>query len=966
MTSAGILRALRIRPGEGRVAARLLGIMVVLWAGFGIGASAVESLLLARHGAGILPWLFIALGPATILTAAGLSTLMDGRAGAIVPRLAPLMFAALVLAMRPLAGSHWDGAFPVLWVLMMVLWVTNGITSWALAGRVHDTRQAKRLFPLYAAGVILGGAIGGLVTPLLASSIGVPNLLYVWAAACGGGYLLARGVRGATRMPRRRRGGGIAGGLRAIRRSALLRWMAASIVGFAFLYYALTLLFARGVVGRFPDPESLAGFIGAFTGAANAVTLLVSLLAANRLFARFGAAPMVMLLAVIYAAAFGVLSFTGSFVALVAFRFLQVVWVYGIWSSGWQALLNVVPASARDGVRAFLDAGAYPLGVVAAGAVLLLVDAGGVPGGVATVGLAIAAVTAATSWMARRSYTGALVEALRAGNPDVFGGDRSGVGSVRDRDARVALLRDLDDPDPRARRVAIGILAGAPSSEVVAALHRAAGDPDAAVRSAAIDGLPPGDPDTLGVLSAAVEDPDPAVRATAARSLAAAPSQAAVGVPGLRELLDADDPSARASAAVALRSSHPGADAELSSLLGSAKPSWRRAALLAIAAAAGAGHGDDRLLEGAIGGLRDLDPLVRSAAVEACRAFGARGADRLVAALHDPDLEVAALEALPSHPRSLELDRYIRGHRDRAMADAEAARSLAGLGGDAELLAWALDSRARDHALRAVAAAGTDPRAAPLAVAVENLRTGGAQRADALETLDASGERELIRPLVSIWESEARGTPDGDATLAAALDDPDPIVRAAAVLATRGVGDTALQRAARRKAGDEARMVREAASLVGGDGRVNGTGTLSLVERVLFLRGVPLFEGLSPEDLVRVAEVATEEVHAAETRVAEEGEVGDELHIVIGGQVRVVVGSREIARRGVGEYVGEMSIVSDQPRMASLVAAEDTRTLTLDGARFRRILRERPDVGLAVMRVLCDRLRESDTKTGPQ
>ncbi|MGH2685439.1 MAG: cyclic nucleotide-binding domain-containing protein, partial [Actinomycetota bacterium] len=265
-----------------------------------------------------------------------------------------------------------------------------------------------------------------------------------------------------------------------------------------------------------------------------------------------------------------------------------------------------------------------------------------------------------------------------------------------------------------------------------------------------------------------------------------------------------------------------------------------------------------------------------------------------------------------------------------------------------------------DHALRAVAAAGADSHSAPLAVAVENLRTGGAQRADALETLDASGERELIRPLVAIWEGEVRGGSNGDGALAAALEDPDPIVRAAAVLATRGVGDTALQARARQKGEDRERIVRQAASLIGGDGIVSAAGTLSLVERVLFLRGVPLFEGLSPEDLVRVAEVATEEAHAPESVVAEEGEVGDELHIVIGGEVRVVMGSREIARRGVGEYVGEMSIVSDQPRMASLVAAEGTRTLTLDGARFRRILRERPDVGLAVMRVLCDRLRESD------
>ncbi|MDQ4005992.1 MAG: cyclic nucleotide-binding domain-containing protein, partial [Actinomycetota bacterium] len=340
-----------------------------------------------------------------------------------------------------------------------------------------------------------------------------------------------------------------------------------------------------------------------------------------------------------------------------------------------------------------------------------------------------------------------------------------------------------------------------------------------------------------------------------------------------------------------------------------------------------------------------------------------RGAERLVAALRDPGLEAAALEALPPHDRSPELDRYIRERRDLALADAAAARAIDRQGGEgADLLVWALGHRARERALHAVAAAGSAPQAAALAVAVENLRTDGAQRADALETLDAVGERELIRPLVSIWEGDQRVPGDGGAALAGALEDPDPIVRAAAVLATRDVGDTAVQAIARGKGRDGSTIVREAVSLMEGEAGMRSAGTLSIVERVLFLRGVPLFEGLSPDDLVRVAEAATEEWHRAGGVLAEEGEVGDELHIVIDGGIRVVLGSREIARRGVGEYVGEMAIVSDQPRMASLVAEEDTRTLTLDGARFRRILRERPDVGLAVMRVLCDRLRASDSR----
>jgi CRP-like cAMP-binding protein len=67
----------------------------------------------------------------------------------------------------------------------------------------------------------------------------------------------------------------------------------------------------------------------------------------------------------------------------------------------------------------------------------------------------------------------------------------------------------------------------------------------------------------------------------------------------------------------------------------------------------------------------------------------------------------------------------------------------------------------------------------------------------------------------------------------------------------------------------------------------------------------------------------------------------------------------EVARRGAGDAVGEMAVVSRAPRMASLVATGEVRTLAIDRRRFERILRDRPEVGLAVMDVLCRRLRES-------
>jgi CRP-like cAMP-binding protein len=140
--------------------------------------------------------------------------------------------------------------------------------------------------------------------------------------------------------------------------------------------------------------------------------------------------------------------------------------------------------------------------------------------------------------------------------------------------------------------------------------------------------------------------------------------------------------------------------------------------------------------------------------------------------------------------------------------------------------------------------------------------------------------------------------------------------------------------------------------------------SLSLMERAVFLLKVPLFAGLAPADLKAVGEIAVEHLHPDGELIAEQGEPGDEMFVVVSGEIRVLVGSGseapvEVARRSSGDTVGEMAVVSRAPRMASLVASGDVRTLSIDRRRFERILRDRPEVSLAVMDVLCRRLRES-------
>jgi hypothetical protein len=225
-------------------------------------------------------------------------------------------------------------------------------------------------------------------------------------------------------------------------------------------------------------------------------------------------------------------------------------------------------------------------------------------------------------------------------------------------------------------------------------------------------------------------------------------------------------------------------------------------------------------------------------------------------------------------------------------------------------------------------------RRAEMETAIDNLDGPPHQVATALETLEAAGDPGLVRPLLALWEPDALPAHRQDWLSLAHSDDDEFIKRCADLVRTRRQGDP-----------------------------MAGTvAALSPIERVLFLRNVSLFTGLSPQDLERVALLAEERGFAGGEVIASEGELGDELHIVIDGTIRVVQDrgntEHELARRAAGDVVGEMSLITQSPRIASLVADGAVRTIRLGNREFESMLRERPGIAMAVMRVLANRLAE--------
>jgi HEAT repeat protein len=1000
-------RALKVRPGEEAVALRLFLLMLVVWAGTAVGATGVESLLFARFGPSVLPVLYIVVGPVTLVVMLGMGVFLGRPRPGGVLSMVPLLVAAVLLPARLALVIDQAWLYPILWLLMMVLWTVEAMSMWALAGTVHDTRQAKRLFPLYGAGMILGSALGGLATRPLVAWLHAENLLLLWAGAMVATFAIARTVVGGTARGRRRRRRSrterrsplaeMREGIRFARRSPLLRAMAGALTSFGLLYFMITLPFAEAATERFPQPDQLAGFLGLFYGLANLGALLLSLIVANRLFARFGVAGMILVLPAIYAVGFAIMGLAPSFAALLGFRFLQLTWVYGVWAPGWQALFNVIPEARRGQARTFMDGGPLQAGTVLGGLVLLAADRLLEPRALFLVGAAAGIAAVVASWALRERYRDAVVEALRAGWPEVFLAEEEPFGGfLADGAAVKALVAATSDPDPRVRRAALEILADVQEEEAAETLAAAAASEDPEIRAVALDAaarrrIPIG----LDVLAVSLVDPDPVVRARAVDAAGigdAAPEELAVH---LSARLSDPHPEVRARAAAVLaRMGEPGRGLQvLRTMRGDARPSWRVASLDALGEVGGATDvvppslGDPEAsvrraavralgrLDGGdavaplVAALGDEDASVREEAAASLARIEDGVADRLVEALADPRLQagaVLALRRLPGPPPPA-----LHAH---AVAQAAIAARYHGLWADLDdhgdgrvgLLATAVRDRVLHHASQALMALAPfdDPEAIDLAL--DNLASRDLeQRANALETLEAVGEPEIIRPLLVLWEGTERSSRDGASAVVELLRDEDAWLRACAAFAATGLSDARVEAAVEAAAAsDTDTLVREtAARTLKGDIGVETLPTLPVMERILALRKVPLFRQLSPVDLKHVADVATEHVYHDGTVIAEEGDPGDAMHVVVTGEVRVLLGqgdgSVEVARRTEGYIVGEMAILTQEPRMASLVASEEVRTLSIDRKRFERILRERPDVSLAVMRELCFRLQEA-------
>jgi CRP/FNR family cyclic AMP-dependent transcriptional regulator len=135
---------------------------------------------------------------------------------------------------------------------------------------------------------------------------------------------------------------------------------------------------------------------------------------------------------------------------------------------------------------------------------------------------------------------------------------------------------------------------------------------------------------------------------------------------------------------------------------------------------------------------------------------------------------------------------------------------------------------------------------------------------------------------------------------------------------------------------------------------------LTSQEKRALLETVPLFRDCSSEALDRLAQVSNEFEFAAGVPIAQQGQVGNGLYIVVSGGARIVAGSGELARIGPGDVFGEMSVIDQQPRTASAIADGDTVCLALASWDLLAVLEQDPHLAINLLKVLAGRLRAAD------
>jgi ATP:ADP antiporter, AAA family len=536
-------RLLHVRRGEGLLVLLAFLDIAVVVAAFLLAKPIRNSLFLQEYGAYALVYVYAAV-PLVLTLFVPLYARIAARIGLRRVTVGTLVFFALnVLAfwaafraypVDPGLGPG-DAGETLVWLLpgAFYVWVNcfavvAPVQAWSFANSLFDTRQAKRLFGIVAAGASLGAIAGGVLARTLVGPVGgTVNMLLVLAAL----ILLAAGIQ--LYALKRLRGRGPArhrphaaprflDSLRAIRRSRYLTLMASLVFVVAILTQWIGFQLSLAASERYgQDADALTAFFGTFNYALGLVGLLLQFLLTGPALRRFGIGVTILLLPVVLGA--------GSALILAVPIFWMVLLTAGadqslrfsVDKATYELLYLPLPQPQRGAVKAAIDivvnrfadaTGAVLLGLATQGFFMLGGLGFGLPG-TAAVNVVLAGVWAALAWQLRGEYVRTIEKTIHSHRLDrerteavpvapLTSGimrQRLVAGTTEDVLATLDLLEGqllrkfqpalrplLGHPAPDVRRRVLAMLGASGDREIAAAARELLRDRDIGVRTEAL------------------------------------------------------------------------------------------------------------------------------------------------------------------------------------------------------------------------------------------------------------------------------------------------------------------------------------------------------------------------------------------------------------------------------------------------------------------------------------------------
>lgn len=132
-----------------------------------------------------------------------------------------------------------------------------------------------------------------------------------------------------------------------------------------------------------------------------------------------------------------------------------------------------------------------------------------------------------------------------------------------------------------------------------------------------------------------------------------------------------------------------------------------------------------------------------------------------------------------------------------------------------------------------------------------------------------------------------------------------------------------------------------------------------------FLKGVSLFADLADEELHNIGQQSEVVKFVRDAFICKEGQQADSMYIIKSGIVQIFCddgkgGRKVLTHLKLGEYFGEMALMTDEPRTASSIALAETEVIRLTKESFRKLLKTSPGVSLSIIKTLCNRLSKTN------